>query len=176
VLVIGSGISGLLHVQLAHVLGAERVVATDINEYRMNAAKKFGADAAIHASKYTPDLLKEANENRLADRVIICTGATSAFEQALRSVDRGGTILFFAPTAPDVKLPISVTDLWRNEITLMTSYGAGPPDIPPSIELIQAGKVNVHDMITHQLPLEEVGLGFKLAAEAKECIKVIIKP
>lgn len=176
VLVIGSGVSGLLHIQLARTNGAERIIATDISKYRMDAAKQFGADATIHAKEYTPDLLKDANEDRLADRVIVCTGATSAFEQALQSVDRGGTVVFFAPTGPDVKLSISVADLWRNEVTLMTSYGAGPPDIPPAIELIQKGGVNVHDMITHQLPLEEVGLGFKLAAEAKECIKVVIRP
>lgn len=176
VLVLGSGISGLLHIQLARALGAGRVIATDISEYRLEAARKFGADAVIHADQDVPARLRQVNENRLADRVIVCTGATPAFTQALQSVDRGGTVLFFAPTEPSVDIPISVNDLWRNEITLLTSYGGSPADIAVALEMIRARRVRAHEMITHRLGLAEIGLGFKLVAEAKESIKVIIEP
>lgn len=176
VLVLGSGISGLLHVQLARVRGAERVIATDINEYRLNAAKKFGADVTIHAKGDVPEKLRQSNDGRLADKVIVCTGAASASRQALKCVDRGGTILFFAVPGPDVGIPIPVTDFWRNEISMMTSYGAAPRDLKESLELISERKVNVHDMITHRLSLAEAGLGFKLVASAGESLKVIIEP
>jgi len=176
VLVIGSGISGLLHVQLARTLGAGRVIAIDINNYRLKMAKKFGADFVIHADEDVPERLKEVNENRLADLVIVCTGAESAAKQSLRSVDRGGTILFFAVPKPGVDIPIPINEFWRNEITVMTSYAASPLDITIALELIRAGNVNVHDMITHRLGLEETRLGFKLVAEAKKSIKVIIEP
>ncbi len=176
VLVLGSGISGLLHVQLARTLGAARVIATDVNEYRLNAAKKFGADAVIHASEDVPSKVRQINENRLADVVIVCTSATAAFTQALRCVDRGGTVVFFAPTQPGVTVPVPVDEFWRNEITLATSYGASPADLAAALELIHARKVRVREMITHRLSLEEAGLGFKLVADAKESIKVIIEP
>ncbi len=176
VLVLGSGISGLLHVALARALGAGRILATDVNEYRLKAAQRLGADVVIHAEEDVPARLRQANETRLADLVIICTGALPAFSQALQSVDRGGTVLFFAPTGPGVDLPIPVNDFWRNGITLMPSYGGSPLDITVAIELIRARRVPVHEMITHRLGLAETGLGFQLVAEAGESIKVIIEP
>jgi L-iditol 2-dehydrogenase len=176
VLVLGSGISGLLHIALARALGAGRIVATDVNEYRLDAAQRFGADVVIHAQEDVPARLRQANEGRLADLVIVCTGAFPAFLQALQSVDRGGTVLFFAPTEPGVELPIPVNDFWRNSITLMPSYGNSPLDAVVAIELIRARRVPVHEMITHRLSLPETGLGFQLVAEAGESIKVIIEP
>jgi L-iditol 2-dehydrogenase len=176
VLVIGSGISGLLHIQLARVLGATRVIATDITRYRLKAARRFGADAVIHAEDDVPAKLRQVNENRLADRVIVSTGSPSALIQALQSVDHAGTILYFAPTDPGVDILIPFNQFWGNQITLTTTYAASPVDITTAIELIRARRVNVHDMITHRLSLAEVSLGFKLVAEAKESIKVIIEP
>ncbi len=176
VLVLGSGISGLLHVALARALGAGRIVATDVNEYRLNAAQRFGADVVIHAKEDVPARLRQANEGRLADLVIICTGAFPAFIQALQSVDRGGTVLFFAPTEPGVDLPVPVNNFWRNGITLMPSYGNSPLDAAVAIELIRARRVPVHEMITHRLSLAETGLVFQLVAEARESIKVIVEP
>lgn len=176
VLVLGSGISGLLHIALARALGAGRIVATDINAYRLNAAQHFGADVVIHAQEDVPARLRQANEGRLADLVIVCTGAFPAFVQALQSVDRGGTVLFFAPTEPGVDLPVPVNDFWRNGITLMPSYGNSPLDATVAIELIRARRVPVREMITHRLSLAETGLGFRLVAEAGESIKVIIEP
>jgi L-iditol 2-dehydrogenase len=176
VLVLGSGISGLLHIALARALGAGRIVATDINEYRLNAAQRFGADVVIHAEEDVPARLRQANEGRLAALVIVCTGAFPAFLQALQSVDRGGTVLFFAPTEPGVELSVPVNDFWRNGITLMPSYGNSPLDAVVAIELIRARRVPVREMITHRLSLAETGLGFQLVAEAGESIKVIIEP
>jgi L-iditol 2-dehydrogenase len=176
VLVLGSGISGLLHIALARALGAGRILATDINEYRLTAAQRLGAEVVIHAQEDVPARLRQANEGRLADLVIVCTGAFPAFLQALQSVDRGGTVLFFAPTEPGVDLPVPVNDFWRNGITLMPSYGNSPLDAVVAIELIRARRVPVREMITHRLSLAETGLGFQLVAEAGESIKVIIEP
>ena len=177
VLVIGSGITGLLHVQLAQALGAGLVVATDINDYRLEAAKHLGADAAIHAKGDLPQHLRQLNQGRLADLVIVCTGATSAIAQALQSVERGGTVLFFAPTEPGVTTPISINDLfWRNEVTLTTSYAASPADYTAALKLIQTRRVDIGEMITHRLGLAEAELGFRLVADAQSSIKVIIEP
>jgi len=177
VLIIGSGIAGLLHVQLARALGAGCVVATDIIDYRLEAAQQFGADAVIHAKEDLPSRLRQVNQGRLADLVIVCTGATSAIAQALQSVERGGTVLFFAPTNPGVTIPISINDLfWRNDITLTTTYAGSPADYAAALELIRARRVHTGEMITHRLGLAEAGLGFQLVADAQNSIKVIIEP
>jgi L-iditol 2-dehydrogenase len=174
--VLGSGISGLLHIALARASGAGKIIATDISDYRLNAAKRFGADSVLHAEEDVPARLLQANDKRMADLVIVCTGALPAFRQALQSVDRGGTVLFFAPTEPGVDLPIPVNEFWRNGITLMPSYGASPEDINAAIDLISARRVPVHEMITHRLPLAETERGFQLVADGGKSIKVIIEP
>ena len=176
VLILGSGISGLLHLLLARAVGAGRLITTDINEYRMNAASEFGADAVIDAREDVPARVRGINDGRPAELVIVCTGAFPAFTQALQCVDRGGTVLFFAPTDPGVDLSVPVNEFWRNEIKLMPSYGNSPFDAAVAIELIRSGRVPVGKMITHRLSLRETGLGFRLVAEAKESIKVIIEP
>ncbi len=176
VLVVGSGLSGLLHVQMARVHNATRVVATDLNDFRLKAARKFGADAIIHASEDVPTRLREVNNGDLADLVIVCTGAMPAVRQAIQSVERGGTILFFAPTAAGVEVPIPLFEFWRNEVTITTSYAASPQDITEAIELIRSRRVRVREMITHRLSLAEAALGFQLAADARDSIKVIIEP
>ena len=176
VLVLGSGISGLLHIQLARARGAERIIATDISEYRLNAAKQFGADATIHGAQDVPARLRELNEGRLADLVIVCTGAMPAIHQAVKSIDRGGTLLFFAPTVAGVDVPIPLFDFWRDEINVVTSYAGSGDDLQESLELIRDHKVRVADMVTHRLPLAETGLGFQLTASGQDSIKVIIDP
>jgi L-iditol 2-dehydrogenase len=177
VLVVGSGVAGLLHIQLARASGAGHIMATDIVDYRLEAARKFGADIAIQTEEYIPAYLRRAADDRLADLVIVCSGATSAINQALESVERGGTVLFFASTDLGVNVPLSVNDLfWRNEITLTSSYGGSPVDYAAALELIQSGKIRVREMITHRLGLAETGLGFQLAARAQDSLKVIVEP
>lgn len=177
VLVMGSGTTGLLHVQLALVHEASLVMATDISDYRLKSAQRFGAEVTFHADDDLPGGLRRVNRGRLADLVIVATGAESAICQALESVERGGTVLLFAPTESGVTIPISVNELFfRNDITLTTSYAGSPSDYQAALELIQTGKVPVREMITHRLSLDEAGLGFQLVAEAGSSIKVIIEP
>ena len=177
VLVLGSGIGGLLHIHLASITGAASVIATDVVDYRLKAATRFGADAVIHASREVPEELRKINDGRLADSIIVCTGSISAIGQALKSVERGGTVLFFAPTDKDVTIPLSINELfWRNDITLTTSYAGDRSDHLTALKLIQTRRVSVRDMITHRLGLAETGLGFELVAKARDSIKVIIEP
>ncbi len=177
VLVLGSGISGLLHIHLARALGAARIIATDIDEYRMDAAQRFGADYVIPAAEDIPARLKEINEGRLADCVIVCTGAVPALHQALASIDRGGIVLFFAPTDRDATIPLSINQVfWRSDVTLTTSYAGDRADHLTALKLIQAQRVYVADMITHRLSLTETVKGFELVARGRNSIKVVIEP
>jgi L-iditol 2-dehydrogenase len=176
VLVIGSGISGLLHIQLGRARGAGRIIATDISDFRLKAASRFGADATIRGSEEVANKVRELNDGRLADLVIVCTGAMPAIQEAVKSIDRGGTLLFFAPTAAGVDVPIPLFDFWRDEISIVTSYAGSGQDLVESIELIRTREVRVADMITHRLALADTARGFLLAANGQESIKVIIDP
>lgn len=176
VLILGAGISGLLHLLLARNLGAGNIVITDVHEYRLNLAKQLGAAAAVNAKENIVDNLRKANSGRLADLVIICTSAYSAFMQALECVDKAGTILCFAATEPGVNFPIPVNDFWRKSITIKHSYGASPLDITQAIDLLQQKNIPVEKLITHRLSLKEAGVGFQLVVGAKDCVKVIIEP
>ena len=177
VLVLGSGLAGLIHINLARALGAGRIIATDMVDYRLDAARKLGADVTFSAMEDVPARLREANNGRLADLVIVCTGALPALQQALASVERGGTVLFFAPTAPGVSLPVPINDVFfRNDVTLTTTYAGAPADLATAMDMIASGRVQVGEMISHRLGLAEAGLGFKLTADAGDSLKVIIQP
>jgi L-iditol 2-dehydrogenase len=175
-LILGAGISGLLHLLTARARGANQVIVTDINAFRLKAAQELGAQKVINAQEDLPSRLRQVNENRLADLVIICTSATAAFLQALKCVDRAGTILCFAPLEPGTTLPVPVNDFWRQSIKIIHSYGGSPQDILAAIDLLQKRALAVGKLITHRLGIKETGLGFGLVAEAKDCIKVIILP
>ncbi|MFC2039116.1 zinc-dependent dehydrogenase [Chloroflexota bacterium] len=177
VLIIGSGITGLLYLQLARKLGAGKIFTTDINNFRLEMARKLGADAVLDAGTVIPAKIKALNDGFLADIVVICTGALPAIEQGLNSVERDGTVIFFAPTGPDVTFPLSINDIfWRNDVTLTTSYAGSPSDHRAAIEMIRSGAVDTETMITHRFPLGETGKGFQLVAGAVDSVKVIIEP
>ena len=177
VLVLGSGLAGMLHINLARALGAGRIVSTDLSDFRLEAARRLGADVTLRADEYSPYRLREVNDGRLADLVIVATGARPALVQALESVERGGTVLFYAPTEPGVEIPVPINDVFfRNDATLTTTYAAAPGDLTTALDLIASGRVQVGDMISHRLPLDETALGFRLTAGASESLKVVIEP
>jgi L-iditol 2-dehydrogenase len=178
VLVIGSGISGMLHILLARYNRASFIGASDIVDYRLDFAKRLGADAVINAkSEDVPARFRQLNQGRGADIVVVATGAKSAHMQALAAVERGGTVLFFAATDEGVTIPLSVNDVfWRNEITLISSYAATPDEHTEALELIASGKIPVKWLITHRFGLDKIQEGFQLVAQAKDSLKVIILP
>jgi len=174
VMVLGCGMSGLLHVKLARSLGA-RIIASDVNPKRLAFAREVGAAVAIDAAENVPERLA-AETGRLADVVILCTSAMPAVEHAWKCVEKGGTIVFFAVPGPEKTVALPVNDFWRKEITLLTSYYGGPPDWAEALRLIASGGIVVDDMITHVLPLSETERGFRLVLDGDESIKVVIRP
>jgi L-iditol 2-dehydrogenase len=176
VLVIGSGVAGLLNIKLAKAYGANKIFATDINDFRLKKAKEAGADKIFHAKENIPEKIKKYNNRDLADLVILCVGAPSAARQALESVASGGTILFFAPTEPGVEIPFPLFDLWNKQVKMVSTYAGAPKDIKEAIELIKTKKVKVKDLITHKFSLDEAEKGFKLTSQASDSIKIIIEP
>ena len=177
VAVLGSGVSGILQIQLAKATGAGRIIATDVSEQRLQLAMKFGADAALKAD--TPNVVQkiiDANAGHAIDRVLVCAAARSALEQALEVVDLGGTVLFFAPLLPEETLDYPAHDLWKKGISIVHSYAGPPADMQAALDLIAAKRIDVANMVTHRLPLEQTQKGFDLMQKATDALKVIIEP
>lgn len=176
VLVLGAGLTGLLHIRLARALGAGKVIATDVLDARREAAEAGAECKTCSAFDDVASFVELENDGRLADLVIVATGALPALKQAWECVDRGGTILFFAPTEPDYELPMPFNRLWADEVSVVTTYAAAPPDIKAAMQLIRTGQVEVKDLVTHRLPLDRVQEGFDLVANPVDSLKVIIEP
>jgi L-iditol 2-dehydrogenase len=174
VLVIGCGMSGLLNVKLAWTKGC-KIIAADINKTKLEFATRMGADVIINAADNISERLI-AETGKKADVVFLCASADSAVEQAWKCVDKGGVIVLFAVPGPDKKVIVPVNDFWMKEITILSSYYCGPPDIMEAMKLIEWRAITVDDLITHRLALTDIVKGFHLVTDGRESIKVIIKP
>jgi len=176
VLVLGSGMAGLLNIKLAKADGAKKIFATDIDNYRLKLAKKMGADVVINAKENIAEQIKKNNNGCLADFVILCAGVSSAVRQAIECVEFGGIILWFAMTPPGVDVSIPFFDLWNKQVKTYSTYAGAGKDITDAIKLLKDKKLDVNEMITHKLPMSQTAKGFKLVADAKDSMKVIIEP
>lgn len=176
VLVIGTGVSGILNIQAAKARGVKKIFGTARSEHHLNSAKKFGANFVINANDNVPEKILELNKGKLVDIVILCAASPAAIEQALKSVENGGTILLYGVPAPGVMQNLDMGEFWKKGIKLLSSYAAARDDLKEAINLLKTKKVNVKDMITHRLPLEDVQKGFDLTAHPKDSLKVIIEP
>ena len=176
VLVLGTGPAGLLHLHLAKRSGAKRVIGVDVVAARLEVAKQFGADTVLATNDDLARRVCDVNEGRLADLVIVCSHSEKATRQALQLVERGGTVLFFAPVSPDQVIPMSMNEIfWQKGATLISSYAASPEDHHESLKLMSEKKVDLKRMITDRLPLAEIARGFQLVAKPSDSIKVIIE-
>jgi L-iditol 2-dehydrogenase len=176
VLVCGSGVAGLLIIKLARAMGAGTVIATDMSPYRLEMAKRFGADHTILATEDVPAFTRRVNDGRLADVVVLSAGALPAARTALTSAERGGTILFFAVPKPGETVDVDFNPFWRDDITIKTCYGAAPLDNLQALELIRHGTITVTDMVTHRFGIDRIGEAFLTGARPDGCMKVIIEP
>ncbi len=174
ILVLGCGMSGLLHIKYANVKNA-RVIATDINPERLEYARQAGAELVIDGADDVARKLVDQT-GRKADLVMICTSSMAAVDQAWEGVDKGGAVVFFAVPGPDQQVTVPINNFWTKEIRILTSYYCSPADCAEALELIASGQIEVEDMITHVLLLKDVERGFQLVTEGKGSLKVIIRP
>jgi 2-desacetyl-2-hydroxyethyl bacteriochlorophyllide A dehydrogenase len=174
VAVIGLGVSGQLHVQLAKAQGAASVIGISRSAFKNELAKKLGADIAIESGKSTIDQVREATDGRGADVVIECTGVMSAFADAIRMVRSGGRILLFGiMSAKEGALPFY--DLYFKELTLINNRAATSEDFPAMIDLVARGAVRLEPLITHHMRLAELETALAMVEDgADRRLKIIL--
>ena len=176
VVVVGSGVTGLILSQLARVLGAGIVMITDFVPFRLEMAQQLKVDHAINAREDVLAVLQQLNRGRLADVVIVATGSVPAMERGMTLANGGATVLLFAPSTPEELLPISPHRMFFSEITLTASYSCSPLETKQALTLIEWGRIKVDELITHYFDLTGVGEAIRLAIQAGESLKIVIEP
>jgi 2-desacetyl-2-hydroxyethyl bacteriochlorophyllide A dehydrogenase len=156
VAVIGLGVSGQLHVQIAKARGAGKVIGISRSRFKNHLAKQLGADFTIESGPKTVAKVLEATEGLGADVVIDCTGVMTSIADAIRMVRFGGRILLFGITnATSGALPFY--DLYFKELTLINNRAATAQDFPVMIDLVDRGAVRLEPLVTHRMALDELG-------------------
>ena len=175
VLVLGAGSNGLMLAQLAQQRGATRVLIVDPIAYRRQRALNTGIDYAIdpHASDLLQQIYK-VNNGRKPDIVLVTPSSISAMQQGLALVSAGGTVLFFAPPPPTETLEISPNNLFFQEITLRTSYSAGPYETRLALDLLRTQRIRAESVITHRFALQDAAQAFQLVARPGNALKAVI--
>lgn len=196
VVVLGCGPVGLLTIKWAIFKGAKRVIAVDRVGYRLEHAKKYGVEVInFEEQDYTGDYIKELT-NGGADVVIDCVGldgkmstfekietafklqgaSKSAIELASQCVRKGGTVVLVGVYGTRYNL-FPLGDFFSRNITLKMGQCPAQAYTEPILKLIQNGKFDATDIITHRLSLDEGKHAYEIFDAKKDnCIKVILKP
>ena len=161
VIVMGLGVTGLLHVQLAKAFGAYPVIGITRSQQKLDLAQRLGADLTLKPDEHARERVLEATGGRDADLVIESVGKLSILAQAIDSARVGGRILAFGIyTEKQGALPFY--DFYFKELNLINARAAKAQDFPACIELVRRGAVKLKPVISHLLPLGELGQALDL--------------
>lgn len=176
VVVIGPGPLGLLAVEVAKVLAAEKVFLTGTRDSRLNVGKEIGADQVINIHRKDPvKIVMAETKGRGADLVILAAGGNEAFKTAVRVTKRMGRLLLLS--FPEEPILADLGTMGKNSISLYTVRGEGRANCARAVSLIATGKVNLKPLITHSFTLDEILEAFQTFVERREgAIKVIVEP
>jgi L-iditol 2-dehydrogenase len=175
VAIFGVGPTGMMHIMLAHDKGLDKIFCFDVNDFRLNFAKKYQITAAIKSgdSSGKEKILSET-QKRGVDVAIVATGSLKAFEQAVDVVRKGGAIMMFGVPSKGDTMNIDMSKIYSKEITITTSYAASDHDTKEAMELIKSARVDVKSLITHKYSILETQKAFEHAHDGSDAMKIII--
>jgi len=176
VAILGAGVIGLMTLQAAKLMGAGKLFVTDLMDYRLNLARKLGADMVINSKKEDPvKKILELTNMKGVDAVLEAVGIQATMQQAMSMVKKGGNITAIGMLARTMDL--EMLDAVAKETEIRGSYGYTPSEFKSALNLIDAGRADVKSVITHVFSLSDIGKGFETLHEEKdEVVKVVIKP
>jgi L-iditol 2-dehydrogenase len=173
--IIGAGATGIIHTALSKIFGSEKTIVCDLIDFRLNSARKFGADVVVNTKKEDlTDVVMAETDGRGADVVVVTAPSLEAYKMGLKICRRGGKLCVFAPTKPGEQLQISPKELFFSETRLIPSYSTSHVETREALELIISGKLDLKGLITHRFRLLDTAKAFKTALESKESLKVIV--
>src|SRR2546426_9222559 len=160
VLVQGPGPIGLIAVQLAKALGAERVLLSGTRDERLAIGRQLGADATINVRRENLlDRVRELTDGKGADSVLECAGGPTSMQEALECVKRGGRIGVVAWYAGPVQMDMNLAV--RSNVRIYAARGEGGMNCGRSLALMSAGKILADPLITHHFSLDKIHGAFE---------------
>ena len=173
VVVLGLGVTGQLHVQLAKARGA-RVIGVTRSAEKRAMAEKLGADLTIPGGDEAIQKVKDATEGRGADLTIETTGVMKQLADSVHMTRFGGKVQMFGIyTVKEGALPFY--DLYFKEISLITARVAKAEDYPASIALVERGQVRLEPLVSDVMPLGELKAAIgMLASDSGQRMKIIL--
>jgi len=175
VAVIGLGVAGQVHVQLAKAWGAHPVMGITRSAYKRSLAEQLGADMTLSSGPEAVRGVRDATDGRGADIVIECTGHPSALADAINMARLGGTLLLFGiMSATHASLPFY--QLYYKELSLVNTRAAKPEDFPAAIDLVARGVLKLKPLVTHVVPLLDLEKAIAmLESDEDQRMKIILK-
>jgi S-(hydroxymethyl)glutathione dehydrogenase/alcohol dehydrogenase len=176
--VFGLGGIGLNVIQGARLVGADKIIGVDINPARREIAEKFGMTHFVNPLEVEGDLVPYLVDltDGGADHSFECIGNVDLMRQALECCHKGwgkSTIIGVAPAGAEIATrPFQLVTgrSWRG-----TAFGGakGRTDVPKIVDWYMDGKINIDDLITHVLPLDEINDGFELMHKGESIRSVV---
>jgi L-iditol 2-dehydrogenase len=173
--IFGVGATGMMHVMLSIVHEFDKIFCIDVNEFRLEFAKKFNITDAIKSS--VPDIkqkILDQTDNRGVDVAIVATGSLQALSSAIDLVRKGGTVVMFGVPSKDAMINLNMSIIYSKEITMISSYAASDSDTKAALELIQSSKIDVKKLITHRYNIKDSPKAFEHAHHGVDSMKIII--
>jgi L-iditol 2-dehydrogenase len=177
VAVIGAGLMGLSFVQFAQMYGAANIVAFDFSDWRLERARKLGANHTINPREGDGRArLLELNEGRGADSVIVTPHEMAPVEFGLSLAGKGATVHMFAPPPPGAELRLDLNDYFFRQLTLTTTYSTTHIETRQVLDLMANERIATQVLITDRFGLDQVADAIRLFQQAGESLKVVIVP
>ena len=174
--VFGAGPAGMLHVTLAKALGAGKIIVLDINDFRVDFAKKYDNVQAFN-SMIESNLIKKIQNvtgYRGVDISIVATGSAKALEQSFDVTRKAGKVMLFGVPSKGSEIPVNVNKLYANEQSIIPTYAASEIETNLALKLIVEKRLDVKSLITHRFDIKNTDDAIRCADEAKDSMKVIV--
>lgn len=174
VVVVGAGMIGLLVLQAAKLAGAGQVISVDLDDTRLELARKLGATHTLNSGSNTIPQILDLTEGHGAEVAIECVGATTPVKLAIESVSKGGAVTLVGNVAPTVE--IGLQSVVTRQIRLQGSC-ASSGEYPACIAMMARGAIQVEPLITATAPLEDGVRWFeRLHAREAGLLKIVLEP
>jgi len=174
VAILGIGPTGIMHALLAKLYGIGKIFCLDLNEFRLDFAKKFETITINSGNTNALEQIKSETANQGVDVVIVATSSLNALKDAVSFVRKGGTIVMFGVPSKGANIELDMSEVYSRGLTIVNSYAASDFDTKDAIEKISNKQINVSQLITHKYNLEECQQAFVHAKSGDNAMKIII--
>jgi len=174
VAILGVGPTGIMHVLLAKLYGFGKVFCLDLNDFRLNFAKKFETTTIHSGNSNALEQIKSETANQGVDVVIVSTSSLNALKDAVNFVRKGGTIVMFGVPSKGANVDLDMSEIYSKGVTIVNSYAASDVDTTHALDLISNKQIDVSQLITHKYSLQECQQAFVHAKSGDSAMKIII--